>query len=98
MNPVVLAASVHFVLHRIFAVGVCAIPGTLGDVLANRFAGIATRGSQWIDTDKLLEFLDKPIHVDRQVLRYSRVFGVLVMLRPRPLARVSLLVSHFVVR
>ena len=96
MNPVVLAASVDLRWIVFSLLAFVLFLGLLATFSPNRFAGIATRGSQWIDTDKLLEFLDKPIDVDRQVLRYSRVFGVLVTLAALWLA--YLYWSHFVVR
>lgn len=60
------------VLAIIFALGLTATfaPG--------HFANIASRGSKWVDTDKVLQALDKPIDIDRHVLRYSRAFGMLV--------------------
>jgi hypothetical protein len=60
---------------------VLAIVFTLGLVATfapGRFQTIASQSGKWIDTDKIREALDKPIDVDQHVLRYSRVFGVLV--------------------
>ena len=52
--------------------------GMLATFAPDRFANVALRGSRWIDTEEVLKLLDKPINVDRYVLRYSRVFGVAV--------------------
>lgn len=54
--------------------------GLVATISPGRFASIASRGSRWIDTDKVLEVLDRPIDIDQHVLRYSRVFGVAVAL------------------
>jgi hypothetical protein len=54
--------------------------GLLATFAPGRFSKISARGSKWVDTDKLLQYLDKPIDVDSHVLRYSRVFGVVVSL------------------
>ena len=62
------------VLAAIFGLGV------LATFAPDRFANIALRGSRWVDTEEVLKLLDRPIDVDRYVLRYSRVFGVAVVL------------------
>ncbi|HTN77399.1 MAG TPA: hypothetical protein VL096_19205 [Pirellulaceae bacterium] len=80
MSPGVLVAALELqwiiwpLLFVVFSLGV------LASFSPDHFAGLANRGSHWIDTDKLRQFLERPINVDRHVLRYSRVFGLLVML------------------
>jgi hypothetical protein len=54
--------------------------GLLALFAPDAFALVATRGSKWVDTERVLQALDKPIDVDHHVLRYSRIFGVLVAL------------------
>ena len=52
--------------------------GLLATFSPGHFQTVAARGGRWVDIDKLVQLLDKPIDVDRHVLRYSRPFGVLV--------------------
>jgi hypothetical protein len=54
--------------------------GLLATFAPGQFSAIAARGGKWIDTEKALQLLDKPIDVDQHVLRYSRIFGVVVAL------------------
>jgi hypothetical protein len=59
-----------------------ALTGGLGLValLSPRlFQRIATKGSHWIDTQKLIEQLDRRYDVDRYVLPHSRLLGALVV-------------------
>ena len=53
--------------------------GLVATFAPGRFANIASRGSKWVDTEKMLQALDRPIDIDQHVLRYSRVFGTLVV-------------------
>ena len=43
------------------------------------FAILSTNGSRWVDTQKLLQVLDKRVDLDACVLPYSRVLGGLVI-------------------
>lgn len=54
--------------------------GVLATFSPDRFAHIATRSSRWIETEEVLKYLDKPIDVDRHVLRYGRWLGIAVIL------------------
>lgn len=80
MNAVVLATSLDLqwivwpTLALVFALGL------LAAFAPRKFQSIAAHGGRWIDTERVLQALDKPIDVDRHVLRYSRVFGVAVAL------------------
>lgn len=58
---------------------VVAMLGLLALVSPKRFAEISQSSSRWVDTAKMIEKFDKPINIDQQVLRYSRVFGVAIM-------------------
>jgi hypothetical protein len=62
--------------------------GLVATFAPGRFSRLSARGSKWFDTDKLLQILEKPIDVDSHVLRYSRVFGVVVTLAAAWLAYV----------
>ena len=57
-----------------------AVLGLLAVVSPKHFALLANRSSKWVDTSHYLRRLDEPVHVDKHVLRYSRVFGVAVMI------------------
>jgi hypothetical protein len=54
--------------------------GVLAMAAPDAFALVAARGSTWVDTQKVLQALEKPIDIDQHVLRYSRIFGALVAL------------------
>ena len=60
--------------------GVAGALGLLAVVSPARFATIAHGGGRWIDTSSISELLDRPISVDHYVLRYSRTFGVAVVI------------------
>jgi hypothetical protein len=60
--------------------GVLTFVGLLAVISPRRFAKLANCGSQWIDTSKVVERLDKPIHVDRYILPFSRLLGAAVIL------------------
>jgi hypothetical protein len=68
--------------------------GLLAMFAPDAFAIVAARGSKWVDTDKMLEALDKPYDVDQHVLRYSRIFGVLVAISAAWLGYVFWLLIH----
>ena len=53
--------------------------GLLALLCPRLFERVATKGSQWIDTQKLIERLDRQYDVDRYILPYSRLFGLLVV-------------------
>jgi hypothetical protein len=78
MAVVSLLAALEFqwIVWPALAVVFCL--GLLATFSPGRFSALAMRGGKWIDTERMLEFLDKPIDVDKHVLRYSRLFGVLV--------------------
>lgn len=44
------------------------------------FRTLADQGGQWIDTSRLVQWLDVRFDVDRYALRYPRAFGVVVIL------------------
>ena len=57
----------------------CLVLGVIALVSPDRFRAIATNGSRWVDTNKLLQKLDTPVHIDQTVMRHSRVFGLAVV-------------------
>jgi hypothetical protein len=57
----------------------CAILGTIAMVSPSFFRAIATTGSRWVDTNKLLLKLDTTVNVDQIAFRYPRVFGLAVL-------------------
>ncbi len=79
MQSLILAVSVDLqwliwpLLTLVGSVGLLAV------LSPDRFSKLSEEGAKWIDTNKLVTLLDKPIDVDRHVLRYSRVFGVAVL-------------------
>ena len=56
--------------------GLC---GLVAVVHPRWFAVLADRGSQWIDTQRAVEWLDRRIDIDCYVVRYTRLFGALVL-------------------
>ena len=53
--------------------------GLIAIVNPGVFLRLANHAGRWIDSEKLLKSLDRPHDIDRHVLRYPRVLGVLVM-------------------
>ena len=53
--------------------------GLLALVHPRWFTRLATRGSQWIDSGPMLECFNRRFDIDRYVLPYARLFGVLVI-------------------
>jgi len=45
-----------------------------------RFAQLARTSSSWIDSNKLLAVFDKRVELDGFVLRYTRVFGLALLM------------------
>lgn len=73
-QSVVLQAAIFALL------GVVALLGLLALFSPQRFAQLANRSSRWVDTSQYLRRLDEPVNVDKHVLRYSRLFGVAVIM------------------
>ena len=53
--------------------------GAVAIVCPDTFASVARGGSTWIDSQQILQALDKKVDIDEHVLRYSRVFGIVVV-------------------
>ena len=59
--------------------GIVGAVGLLAILSPRRFSALATRGGQWVDTNKVLAQLDRRIDIDAYVLPFSRVLGVAVL-------------------
>jgi hypothetical protein len=53
--------------------------GLIAVVHPRWFSVLAQRGSQWIDTNRAVEWLDRRIDIDCYVFPYTRLFGALVL-------------------
>jgi hypothetical protein len=53
--------------------------GLLALVNPRLFAAVATFSSQWVNSKRFFDFLDRRINVDKFVLPHSRLLGVLVL-------------------
>lgn len=87
-NPLVLQTAVFGLL------GVIGVLGLFAVLSPERFAHLANRSSQLVETSHYLRRLDEPVNCDKHVLRYSRIFGVAVMLSAAFLAWVFSHVLH----
>ena len=79
MQTVTLIAQVNWAPVVWVALGMIAALGLIAIVSPSRFAAIATRGNQWVDSGKYLEVLDRKVDVDQLVLPFSRWLGVAVL-------------------
>ena len=59
--------------------GFIAAAGLLALCSPPRFSRLARWGSIWVDTNKLVDKLQRRIDVDRHVLKYCRLFGFTVL-------------------
>lgn len=59
--------------------GVTALFGLVALVSPSSFAAMATRGGQWVDTDRLFAIFDRRWDIDKHVLPFSRVLGAAVL-------------------
>ena len=61
------------------SLGVIAAIGLVALVSPRLFSRLATWGSVWVDTDRVLKKADHRIDIDAYVLRYCRLFGAGVL-------------------
>ena len=59
--------------------GIFGLLGLLALLSPHAFNRMARVGGKWIDTSKFFDSMEKPITVDRFVLRHCRLFGLVVM-------------------
>ena len=59
--------------------GVTALFGLVALVSPSSFAAMATRGGQWVDTDRLFAIFDRRWDIDKHVLPFSRVLCAAVL-------------------
>ena len=59
--------------------GLTALVGLVAIVSPSSFAAMATRGGQWVDTDRLFAVFDRRWDIDSHILPYSRLLGAAVL-------------------
>ncbi|MBI3836784.1 MAG: hypothetical protein HY288_02470 [Planctomycetia bacterium] len=62
-----------------FALGIVGAVGLLALLSPRRFSSLATRGGQWVDSNKVLTQFDKRVDIDAYVMPFSRSLGVAVL-------------------
>jgi hypothetical protein len=60
--------------------GLLGLIGVIAVFSPARFAKLATRSGRWVDTNKIVQVLDKRVDIDHYVLPFSRLLGVAVIL------------------
>ena len=63
----------------VIAVVCCVLVGAIAIISPRTFANLAVFWGTWINTRTTLPVVDKRIDIDEYVLRYPRVFGVLIV-------------------
>jgi len=58
---------------------ISALLGLIAVISPRWFQILATQGSQWVDTNKLLACLDKRFDIDCYILPHSRLLGATVL-------------------
>src|ERR1043165_4374847 len=61
------------------ALGLVSVVGLVALISPRCFAVIAATSGRWVDTDKVLAKLDRPIDIDRYFLPRSRMLGAAVI-------------------
>lgn len=64
----------------LIALGVLGSFGLLALVSPSLFAEVARRSGKWVDSQKVLAYLDKQVDIDSYVLPHSRMLGISVLL------------------
>jgi hypothetical protein len=59
--------------------GLLGLIGAIAVVSPTVFAKLATRSGRWVDTNKIVQVLDKRVDIDHYVLPFSRLLGVAVI-------------------
>ncbi len=74
-----LLEAVDFRFIVIPALAIMGFIGLLAILSPRHFTAVSQASSQWVDTRRFWEMLDKQVDVDRVALRYCRSFGLLVV-------------------
>jgi len=61
------------------ALGMLAAIGAVALFCPDLFRKIAVRSNHWIDTNKILSYLDRRIDIDHHVLPFTRHLGIAVL-------------------
>ncbi len=77
---ILMHATNFFELLFLVSATICGTLGLVAFISPRRFARIAVWSSGWVDSGKWLKCLDRRFDIDRYVLRYSRILGILVIL------------------
>ena len=79
MNHLLTAAIPSFAPYIWTSLGVLGAIGLLALASPSRFKKLCTRSDRWIDTDKLLEPLNRRVDLDEHILPFSRILGGAVL-------------------
>jgi hypothetical protein len=79
VNHLVIASSIDFAPYIWAGVGILGAVGLLALSSPSRFHKLCTRSDHWVDTDKLLEPLNRRIDLDQYILPFSRILGGAVL-------------------
>ena len=60
--------------------GVLGLIGIIAIISPSAFQKLATRSGRWVDTNKIVQVLDKRVDIDHYVLPFSRLLGVAVII------------------
>jgi hypothetical protein len=92
MHSLLIAAAPSWDAFAWFALGIVGAVGLLAILSPRRFSALATRGGQWVDSNKILAQLDKRVDIDAYVLPFSRVLGLAVLVA---VALIAFLIARY---
>ncbi len=67
-----------YVMALVFSI-ISGLLGMIAMVSPRLFRWLSGRSSQWIDSSRAVQFLDKRIDIDHYVLRHARLFGAVLV-------------------
>ena len=76
-QPFDFAPTLH-VLALVFSI-ISGLLGMIAMVSPRLFRWLSGRSSQWIDSSRALQFLDKRVDIDHYFLRHARLFGAVLV-------------------
>ena len=79
MNHLMIASSVNFAPYVWAGIGTLGMIGFLAIASPSRFRKLCTRSDHWVDTDKLLEPLNRRFDLDQHIMPFSQVLGGAVL-------------------